>query len=68
MELRQRFDEGVDYKMLKNSSTLDLEPHLNKKKRKRNIICPAFMFLLHYSLRLCQTAVESVKMLARLLS
>ena len=28
MELRQRFDEGVDYKVLKNSSTLDLEAHL----------------------------------------
>ena len=28
MELRQRFDERVDYKMLKNSSTLDLEAPL----------------------------------------
>ena len=27
-ELRQRFDEGVDYKMIINSSTLDLEAHL----------------------------------------
>ena len=32
-QLRQSFDEGVDYKMLKNSSTLDLESHLKLKKK-----------------------------------
>ena len=33
MELRERFDDRVDYKMLNNCSSVDLEAHVKRRKK-----------------------------------
>ena len=36
MELRQRFDDRVDYKILNNCSSLDLEAHVKRRNRAKH--------------------------------
>ena len=36
MELRQRFDDRVDYMILNNSSSLDLEAHVKRRNRAKH--------------------------------
>ena len=36
IELRQRFDDRVDYMILNNSSSLDLEAHVKRRNRAKH--------------------------------
>ena len=36
MELRQRFDDRVDYKMLNNCSSLNLDAHVKRRNRAKH--------------------------------
>ena len=60
MELKQRFDEGLDYKMLKNSSTLDLEAHLKLKKSKYKKGFKVFLVKRLVSQRRLKNEVKSI--------